>query len=209
MLQQIIRSLCISKTGEKACKNNNGYTLVELITVIAIISIMMGGVSYGVNLVFSKDAVKCATHLNDAVFEARSVAMTKPGDYLLKVSQASGVYYAQIIEKTESGESLYQDMPLDDKKTIAKIEFAFDQDSAFTGDVKDSPIYISFDKSKGNITGIGTNINVTKIKDSVAPGESGYTDGVITFTVTQKKGNKPPQDVTIITATGKHFVGDR
>ena len=59
--------ICLFKKNQ----NNSGYTLVELIVVIAMMSILAGGMSLGVNLLFSKDASRCATRLNDALYEAK------------------------------------------------------------------------------------------------------------------------------------------
>lgn len=189
-------------------KNNKGYSLIEMITVIAILSIMVGGMTFGVSLVFSKDAFKCATAINDAVYDARAISMTKPGDYKLKVSKATGEFMAEIVQGDASSETVVQTIRLDEKDTIDSIEVNLDSDST-TYNVDSSDIYIGFDKSKGNADTYGTDFAGGKIGDSAPGGSATYSDGVIVFTVKQKRGNKPPETVSIVTSTGKHFVGDR
>lgn len=183
---------------DKALKNG-GYTLVELIVVMAIASILVGGMSLSASLVFSKDAAKAAVHLNDAVYEARMLSMTRVGDFRVLVSENNDIYYANIMD----GTNLYKEIRICDEKRIEDITVTLDTESSATCQIPSSSVEISFDKSKGNITAF----NSVNIKDT--PGSGEYRDGVITFTITQSKGTTPKktETVKIVTATGKHTVG--
>lgn len=185
-------------------KSNKGFSLVELIVVIAIMGILVGGMSLGLSLAFSKDAHKCATAINDAIYEARMVSMTKAGDYTLELSKnATGEYIAQIIE-TGTG-TVEKEIALSNAGRIDTIEVKLDSDS--TADVTvgtTTKSQLTFDKSKGNVS----SLNGHKVK---TPAETDqYTDGVITYDITSTRGSNASKEskVSLVTATGKHTIGD-
>lgn len=175
--------------------NNAGYSLVELLTVIAIIGILMGGITYGINLAFCKDASKCASSLNDAIYETRMNSMTRTGTYkmILKTDDGTdnGKYVVSIVNGTD-----VKDVYLDGnsakktKITVYPVDDAGTKGTAFT-----LPFEIQFDKSKGKVL--------------VGEG-SVTTEGIILFEVDGLRGNpdRNKSKVQLITATGKHTIGD-
>ena len=58
-------------------KNNKGYSLVELIIVIAIIAVIGLGATWSIILVFSANAKTCANDLVSAISECKIMTMTK------------------------------------------------------------------------------------------------------------------------------------
>ena len=82
--------------------NDKGYTLVELIVVISIMAVMVGLLSFGVSVMFSKDADSVARTIDDQLAEVRMAAMSKPGTFSIIIhttSTGSGNYIE--IEKSE------------------------------------------------------------------------------------------------------------
>ena len=80
--------------------NNAGFSLIELIVVIAIMTILVGGASLGISLAFSKDAAKCATMINDAIYTTRMNSMSKAGTYTLTIEKnGDNKYIAEISDK--------------------------------------------------------------------------------------------------------------
>ena len=72
-------------------KNNKGYSLVELIVVISIMTILTGVLSLGISLMFSRDAESAAKIIADSMTKARTYSMSKPGNYTMIIHQcASG-----------------------------------------------------------------------------------------------------------------------
>ena len=62
-------------------KNDRGYSLVELIVVISIMAIMVGLLSLGISVMFSKDAEAVAKAIDDELSEARMLSMSKSGKF--------------------------------------------------------------------------------------------------------------------------------
>lgn len=61
----------------KLNKDSRGFSLVEIIVVIAIMSIMAGVVGYGFSLTNGKPAEECAKKLSAAISHGRTVTMGK------------------------------------------------------------------------------------------------------------------------------------
>ena len=174
--------------------DNRGFSLVELLVVIAIMGILVGGVTLGIGIVFSKDAARCATRLNDAIYTTRMESMSKEGAYTLTINKdAGGKYMAEI----DNGSGIKETFDLEGNgKSIDEIKCTYSEISGEWG----MPIVISFDKSKGNVYKITAN-GANKY-------EAGSTeDGVVCFDIKPLRGNKLSK-VKLVTGTGKHTIGD-
>lgn len=76
-------------------KNNKGFSLVELIVVIAIMSVLLGIFVYSISLVSGRDAQKCANNISDALDQAKSYAMAKSGstDAYMEIRKMGNNFY--------------------------------------------------------------------------------------------------------------------
>jgi len=186
-------------------KNNIGYSLVELLVVIAIMGVIVGGSSIGINLLFSKDANRCATKLNDALTSARSITMSKEGDFSITVTtDENGYYVARISGESKSKDEEGNDVttPIyeqvinlegDNGKKIESIKY---NGTVISSGSSLGAVIITFDKTKGTVYKIN--------------GNKSFSDEVIVFDIESKKGSSVNKysKVQIITGTGKHFIGD-
>lgn len=188
----------------KFLKNNIGYSLVELLVVIAIMGVLVGGSSIGINLLFSKDAERCANKLNDAITNARAVTMSKEGDFILTITtDASGQYVAKI-----NGNSTTKDAEGNDVTNPVFEEIIYlegDQGKKiesikYNGTVIESgsalgAVTIVFDRTKGIIYKVN--------------GSKSFPE-LLVFDIESRKGSGPNKysKVQIVTGTGKHFIGE-
>lgn len=79
-------------------KDNRGFSIVELIIVIAIMSIMLGVMVYSFSLVTGKEASQCAHNIGTAMDKAKNYAMAKSGSsdvYLLIRKDGNKGYIAE------------------------------------------------------------------------------------------------------------------
>ncbi len=63
-------------------ENNEGYSLVELIIVIAIIALIISTVFYSVMMVFSANAKSCANNIQRAIADCKVTTMGKSSAYM-------------------------------------------------------------------------------------------------------------------------------
>lgn len=64
------------------CFNNNGFSLVELVIVIAIIALIISTVFYSVIMVFSANAKSCANNIQRAIADCKVTTMGKAAAYM-------------------------------------------------------------------------------------------------------------------------------
>lgn len=77
---------------------NSGFSLVELIVVIAIMAILVGVATYSFALVTGKEAGQCANNLGTALDKAKNYALAKSGStdaYLLVKYDSDEGYIAE------------------------------------------------------------------------------------------------------------------
>lgn len=177
--------------------NNNGLSLVELIITISIMSILVGTASLGFGIVFSRDAQKCANTINDAVYETRMANMSKTNKYTLVLGIDSNGDYYYTIDDNDSSTTNDKSEVISDNGKIETI--TCDVDGVDYTISAAQPVRISFDKAKGNVTKINSDVFGT--------GTGTISDGIITFNITAKRTDRTSA-VKIVTATGKHTVGD-
>lgn len=139
-------------------KDNRGYSLIELIIVVAIITALMGVLMYSVNLVFGADAKGCAHSLVSSIADVKVNAMGREGAFLeLKRDDNGDLWSTQYVKKFGSFKVDGEPRKIGDKRI--KIYY-------FTGDVSAGsgtefsfgaePIYISFDRSTGSFLDSGS-----------------------------------------------------
>lgn len=175
--------------------NNKGISLIELIVIIAIMGVLVGGASLGIGLVFSKDAMKCATRLNDSIYDARANSMYKAGKFELSIDNTGSANVATISQTDltpATSDTIYLDGVDSNKKTMISAKFVTETVPEET-DLR-LPLNLTFDKAKGNV-----------YFDVDADGT--YDDGIIVFDITPLRGNRTAK-VQLVTTTGKHTIGE-
>lgn len=190
LLEKIKRN-CFAES--RYTSDNHGFSLIELIVVIAIMSILTGGVAFGVNMVFSRDSERCASALNDAISQTRMNAMTRPGDYTLTITERTDgsetVNVCDIKVNDTLVETIYLDGSGNSKKNDLEIKFKN------SGSPLAFPVTIQFDKQKGNVSKITSN------------GTDCTSDEILCFNATAMRGNSSRNKcVQLITTTGKHSI---
>ena len=175
--------------------NNKGFSLIELIVIIAIMGVLVGGASLGIGLVFSKDAMKCATRLNDSIYDARANSMYKAGKFELSIDNTGSANVATVSQTDVTpiiSDTVYLDGVDSNKKTTISARFVTEAVPA--GTALSFPVNLTFDKAKGNV-----------YFDVDADGT--YDDGIIVFDITPLRGNRTAK-VQLVTTTGKHTIGE-
>ena len=178
--------------------NNKGFSLIELIVIIAIMGVLVGGASLGIGLVFSKDAMKCATRLNDSIYDARANSMYKAGEFKLIIDN-SGSANTATISQTDltpvTSDTVYLDGVDSGKKTTISARFVTVTEAVPEETDLRLPLTLTFDKATGNVYSVVDADGMT------------YGDGIIVFDITPLRGNRTAK-VQLVTTTGKHTIGE-
>ena len=155
---------------------NSGFTLVELIVIIAILAIMVGGVTMGISIMRKKNVDKAAKNINYKMTQIRTWNMSKDVLRDLTISKADGKF------SLNDGEN--NDDLLDDS---TNIEYVRRGESPVS--VNDS-LAIRFQRN-------GT------IKFVVDSNEANILNDVQAIKLTN--GTKTVK-ITMVADTGKHFI---
>lgn len=130
-------------------KDNRGFSLIELIIVLAILAVLTLGVSYGVGLLTDKPAEQCATKLQSYITDCRVTTMGK----------LSAVLYLYM-----DGDRLMVKKNIDGTETVTSLGSGVAVSYRVTGDAADSyrtlggassPLVISFNRSSGAFEPLG------------------------------------------------------
>lgn len=158
---------------QQLVKNNKGYSLVELIIVVAIITIIGGTVAYSISLIFSADAKGCAHSLASALADTKVNAMGRDGAYMeLKRDDSGDIWVTQWVKKSTWMES--GNPQKIGTRRISVFYFAEGTDvgsfdpSAGSELANGTTIYLSFDRSTGAY------IETFKLKDGTQVSGSFY-----------------------------------
>lgn len=84
-------------------KDNRGFSLVEMIIIIAIMTALGGVVVYGLSLVSGKSVTQCARQMQILFEQNRTVAMGKESTYVVIYKTSSGVMAEEFINGSSSG----------------------------------------------------------------------------------------------------------
>ena len=171
----------MKKEREKNKLNNNGYTLIELLVVIGIITVLVGGMSIAVSLIFSKDAAKCAASINDQLSNARMLSMSREGVYTMKVNM-DPAHEDNYVEISTASGGEYTKIDLGDRVIIS---FGPDGGTLGTGTVE-----IVFDKASGAVRSVDGSETIADI---------------YLFHIESVRGTRT-SEVELVSGTGRHYI---
>ena len=129
-------------------KNNKGFSLIELIIVLAILSILTLGVSYGVGLLTDKPAKQCAMKLESFISDCRVTTMGKLNAVLYLYMDGDRLMVKKVIDTSSTEHS----------ETVTELGSGIAVSYRVSGDATGSyrtlggvstPLVIAFDRSSG------------------------------------------------------------
>ncbi len=128
---------------------NAGYTLLEMIVVVAILAVGLTIVGMSINTIFSLELKQCAKEIHSELGKEKVAAMTRSGDVYMRLYKTnSGIY----IDKYENDTLIEQGIEVGS----AKITVTSYIGTSPTGTALDADgIVISFNKSNGSFKKAG------------------------------------------------------
>lgn len=122
-------------------KNNNGFSLVELIVVIAIMAVLVASViTYG-GMVGNSKAKKCAKELSTHMSQTKVCAMSRTNASMTVYKDDTGVYVKSVQGDTEKIDKIGE-------KGVS-IAYRDVRDSDTFTDIDSTGIKLEFDRASG------------------------------------------------------------
>ena len=146
------RSLKAGRTGTKTMKNK-GFTLIELIVVMAIVAIAGTMAWMSINAVFGFEAKKAAQYIYAAMEKCKVEQMTKAGDcYIHLYRDEDGVY----LDLYENGEIIDNEFEDGNQIASSKVSVTYKLPGDTKGTQLDKAgIVIAFNRSDGSFKTVG------------------------------------------------------
>lgn len=148
----------IWKEKRKLYSGNDGFSLVELIIVVAIMAALLTTVMLSISMVFSANAKACANSIQRAVADCKVTTMGKSAAWLIIYRDTDGVLYGQMhTMEQKSGEAVgtYEEVVQEPEKLGGKrVSITYtDESGADMGELpvgESNGIRIEFDRSSGS-----------------------------------------------------------
>ncbi len=177
-------------------RDNKGFSLVELVVVVALMAIVGGFMAYSFSLVTGQEARQCANNLSTALNKAKNYALTKSGNsdaYMELSRETNGSYVVQYFVPKSPVDVSAGYVQLD-QETVGKraVEITcFLQGGSSFQITESSHLRICYDRISGAFKEAVWVNSATETKD--------YCEKI-----SIKRGKT--YQVTLISATGKHSV---
>lgn len=193
------------RTGKKEknrIKDNRGISLVELIVVIAISATMIGVVSLGVGIMFTRDANYVAVRIDDELAEARMLSMSRNGNFTYFLhydndNPASGYIMILNGDATRENNTEYKKIMFGKSVQITVTGTGMPAGTPTSGNIG-----IVFSKAKGSVQEVGSINPASPYKYT----KSSNGNGVYTIKVVSTKNSAKTNTVTLTAATGRHYT---
>lgn len=164
-------------------KKNEGFSLIELIVVIAILAIMSAGAISGLGYLSMANASKCVSKIDSGIATLKSKNMREASDTYMHLYKYEGNYYIEY-----NNDPAYVPANADKGEMIANrqltISWKNKDDASQTTIEEDAPKTFGIHKKDGSFKTI-----------------SGTKEPMCEIFVKGKSTHK----VTLVTDTGKHF----
>ncbi len=193
--------LCTMRTGKKVnskVTDNRGVSLVELIVVVAIMAIIVGISSYGLGLMFTRDANYVAVRIDDQLGETRTLSMSKGGVYIceLHIDDSDPYTESEITIYSTTDKTLPKSSWTREKKAALDKNVSINVSDGGSLSASSGDILFIFDKAKGSVEFV-----------SVEPGT--WVSGAgkaYSITVTSRRNTSKVKTVTLVGNTGRHYT---
>lgn len=164
--------------------DNKGFSLAEVLIVVAIISILTGVFTISISLIYSRDTEKCVKLIDGALETARMGSLSREGGFSVFVDGNNNTLK---VESTIDGVVEETELP----KRV-RLEMTAEGDGTpITG----TELLVEFDKAKGAV-------KTFRLDGSTLAKTSSYTVAI----AAQSNGNGKRASVILVRMTGKHYL---
>lgn len=137
-------------------RDNRGVSLIEMMIVVALITLMAGVMGYGISLIASKPAQQCAQKIMYSVERNRVRSMGSLSSELKFYMNGDKVYVVEAVERNQTS-GLVNSNPseIGDKVTVV-VTFADGSTKDLSTYSSSSPLVVEFTRDSGSLKQTGS-----------------------------------------------------
>lgn len=170
-------------------KHNNGFSIVELVVVIAIMSVIVGITSFGIGMLSGRQAQKASSRFGSNLDRIRTISMGKSSASLELYVTSTGVYTKETIDGAVRDEVM-----LGPSKVTCSYSYVTSEGATTVEMGVGDSITIIFDRSDGSLKSI--------YSSGSAIYEKGTTKSINEINFIFTKANKK-YNVSLVPVTGR------
>lgn len=175
-------------------KNNKGFSLIELLVVVLILSVSVTIISASISTIFTLNPRKTANQLDSLISKCKISALARAGNVSLEISKTAEGVIATYYEGSAAGEEQIIG------KSSVLVSYT-DSASNTTELTATDKLYISFDRTTGGFTELHTAF----IRTGGSPGDADEPAEDVYCEKISVSGGKT-YTITLVPSTGKHFI---
>ena len=167
---------------------NKGYTLIELIVVVAILGSLFGISTISLTAVSSGQAKKCAGEIDALISRCKVGAMSREGDVYLRLYIAGGSVHGAYYENGA--------LVSDDELSSKALSVSYETDDGMSYSLEDMPLSLSFHRSTGAFMALNDVPGLHYL----------YSEGASCVRIDVSGGSRTIS-LTLVPPTGSHEIG--
>jgi len=130
--------------------NNDGFSLIELIVVVAIITIIGGALFLSTTVATDKHVKSCAEKITYSLDQTRNLAMGKQGAYVvLSQSPGDSVYLQMYVDGKPYGELV----AVGHSGLTVNVKYVNTHGASYTNSLTSGNATLRFSRSNGSVVG--------------------------------------------------------
>ena len=176
----------------KRSKQNRGFSLIEIIIVVALLGLFIAITAASLSLIFSTQASKCANDMNNLIAKCKMNSMSRQGnvcvEFIKEGSNIEGRYY-------ENGHLISTEIVGN-----SRIAVSFTDTNGAEYQLGNQPLYISFNRSTASLKTLLESSQIVKRDDVFL-----FAPNVHCREISIKSNNKN-YTIEIVPSTGKHYI---
>jgi prepilin-type N-terminal cleavage/methylation domain-containing protein len=178
------------REGKLLKRDNQGFTLIELIIVMIIVGILAGGAAIGFHSLDSGNAGSSVKRINALLDYVRVLNMSRDKEYYLVIEEVSGTYVAKVQDQAGTT-SLTEKLKLKNGSITYYCDEGIDPADIYTVDSDVTPavtLKIGFVKDSGSL------------RSNMFGSEEKYIKRVVVSAADRT------YTIYLVKATGKHYI---
>lgn len=186
------------RTGRKS--NNQGFSLVELVIVMAIMAVVVTTVGLSISLVSGRKVKKCADEIVSTIERTRVLSLGKDQgqvEFILSQDDASGDYHVRIYQGSNASDGPILDRVVGKDPIEVKVRFSDGTEEVLGNILGNSPHAIDASGEKGLRLIFNRASGAFEKGTNVAGDVKTYCDKIVVT------GNGRTIEITTVGPTGK------
>ncbi len=148
-----------TKNDSRIRYNNSGISLVEMIVVVAIMSVLVGALSIGLGMATTRSATQCASNMEICLNRCRTQTMGKNNGFVAFYANSAGeVFMVQKLNYPADSYNIESSDVVAGDYTIKKIGKNLTSVNCgglelLSSENEDTPVFYVFERSAGSFVG--------------------------------------------------------